>query len=161
MEVYPSTGYAHFFSYETKVSLELPVEWEEEEVGQDTVTYAFGLDEDEPEFEHPPKLIVKAIAVPMGESDAYKQLAQQMVDIPRQDVQVISRRAELIDDVPAVVDVLSYYEDEVGSRLTQYQALAQIENVVFSVTGIVEESRMDEVLPVFEGAVKSIRFILI
>lgn len=161
MQDYSNPDYVHFFSHETKVSLELPIEWEEEEENEGMATYAYGVDEDEePEYEYPPRLMVKTIGIPSGQPDAYRKLAQQMIDMPARDKKIVSRDTQEIDGHEGTVDVFSYYLDDAGGLVTQYQVFVQISNVIFSITGMVEDKHGEELLPVFGAAAKSIRFIL-
>ena len=83
MEVSP---YIHFFSWATRVSIELPVGFEEqlEDPDSNSAVYADDLDdEDEPGA----RVMTKMTAVPVESSDAYRSLAAASAEIDSRSVE--------------------------------------------------------------------------
>jgi hypothetical protein len=159
-------GYAvpesvHFHSAQTKVSLELPYGWQEQETGDHHAIYALEEGRARQEgLDYPPRFVVKVVEVLVQTPDAYQELAQSMRSLPAQDQEFVSHSAQTVAGFEAVVDVFSYLEPAVDSRVTQYQVFVQVGQVVFSLTGIVQETHKAAYLGVFEAAVASVRFIV-
>lgn len=144
----------HFFSYETKVSLELPSDWQVESEAEGVVTYILeGPESITPHF------IVKTIGLPYSKPSAYQELAQTLLSLPRTDFVLLSHVLNEVDNQPAVTDVFTYSELEVEARLLHYQVVVQVERVMFSITGIGLEAQAQELLPLFAAAVESVRFV--
>jgi hypothetical protein len=151
----------HFYSHRTRVSLELPVGWQEQETGERYAIYALGGDRAQQRgLEHPPKFVVKVVDVPVPTPDAYRELAQNLVSLPAQNLEIIFHSDRKVDGFDGVVDVFTYYEEAVDSLVTQYQVFAQVGQVVFSLTGMVQETHKAAYLDVFEAAVGSVRFMV-
>ena len=152
---YPRPDVIHFFSDETRVSLELPDGWKLDETDVRFAMYRAAQDA----FGQAPTLIVRVVDIQTTDPGAYKKLARQMLELPRKEMRVISRSAVTVDGFAGTVDVFSHYQDVVAQRVTQYQVFVQVERVIFSITGIVAQESQKAYLPVFEAAVQSIRFI--
>ena len=160
-----------FFSHESKVSLQLPVGWEEMEEGDGYVIYYESLDDDDDSSEdsdnsdqakpsHDPKLIIKTFGLPAAEPLAYRQLSAQILNQPRQRQEILSQTIGEVDGFEATIDLFTYFDEPEACTITQYQVLVQIaEQIVCSITGMTEDSLKEKYLPVFEQAVQSIRFI--
>lgn len=154
----------HFFSYETKVSLELPVGWEELEEDIGLAIYGDELDDEAEEVEIgklDPKLTLKTFAISTSEPEAFKKIADQTLNVPKKNQQVLQRKIREVDSYPASVDLFTYEDEEIGGAIAQYQVFVQIADVICSITGIVDLQDQEEYFPVFEEAVQSIRFILV
>ena len=93
---FPAPDRVHFFSPRTRVSLELPVGWVEEEVGDHHVVYALD-DAEGAGLPHPPKLFVTVVAMLLEDPDASGQLSQQLLDTPMENLEVQSHEATHID----------------------------------------------------------------
>ena len=165
-----STAVLDFFSRESKVSLQLPVGWEEMEEGNGYVIYYESLDDgdnfveesDNPiESQHDPKFIIKTCAMPAADALAYRELSEQvLLGQKRKQQEIISQRLIEVDGFEASTALFKYWDEEEDWQIFQYQTFVQIaEQVVCSITGITEESFKDEYISVFEEALNSIRFI--
>jgi len=152
---YPKPDVVHFFSHETKVSIELPTGWELDETDVRFAMYRAPQNT----FGQAPTLIVRVLDVQIADPEGYQKLAQQMLDLPREDMHLFSRDTLQVDGFPGTVDVFSYYQDIVAQQVIQYQVFVQVEQVVFSITGMAEQESGETYLPVFEAAVRSVRFI--
>lgn len=152
---YPYPDFVHFHSYESRLSLELPAGWEEEDESENQVIY---VNRDDSETPIEPRLIVRVQAVP-ADSDAWRQLADGQRDRPGRDL--IDSREIAIDGVPARLDITGYDEPGLGGKVLHVQAFAQISDVLFSVSGVAAWKERAMWTPVFTDAVDSIRFILV
>ncbi len=160
-----------FFSRESKVSLQLPVGWEEMEEGNGYVIYYESLDDDEDDFveesdnpvesQHDPKFIIKTFAIPAADALAYRKLSEQvLLGQKRSKQEIISQSLIEVDGFEASLALFKYWDEDEDCQVFQYQIFVQIaEQVVCSITGITEDSLKDEYISVFEEAVNSIRFI--
>lgn len=151
-------SHIHFFSWATKVSLELPVGFEEavEDESTNSAVYADDLDEDDPLGG---RVMTKATAVPQGADDAYQRLADESAGMEGRTVS--SRTETEIDHLPAVQQVLRYHQDDVETDVVRHETWAQVGDVVFSITGLAPEDRAGEYLAGFEHASGTARFILL
>ncbi|MFZ4730744.1 MAG: hypothetical protein ACOYMQ_19050 [Pseudanabaena sp.] len=159
-----------FFSRESKVSLQLPVGWEEMEEGNGYVIYYESLDDEDEFFEesdnpvetpHDPKFIIKTFALPAADALAYRKLSEQvLIGQKRQQQEIISQGFIEVDGFEASLSLFKYWDEDEDCKIFQYQIFAQIaEQIVCSITGITEDSLKDTYLSIFEEAVNSIRFI--
>ena len=151
-------SHLHFFSWHTKVSLELPVGFEEaaQDETSNSAMYADDLDDDDPLGG---RVMTKATAVPVGSDDAFRRLAAESAKMPGR---TVSSETELeIDHFPAVQQVLRYHQDDVEVDVVRHETWAQAGNVVFSITGLAPEDRAGEYLAAFEHASGTARIILL
>ena len=162
--------YIHFFSWETRVSIELPVGFEEqfEDPGTHSAIYADDLDDDDEsdDADDSPgaRVMTKMTAVPETSPEAYRAIARASAEGPAQDANprtVQHRREREIDGAPALRQVLTYNDEEAGIDVVRHETFAQLTNVVFSITCLAPASREAEYLPAFDHAGDSARFILI
>lgn len=152
----------HFFSLETKVSLELPVGWEDQEEDGGLAIYYYEMNDDEEESNFDkcnPRLIIKTFAIPTNTPDALKNIADSTVQAYQIQRQILERSVTEVDSYPAIVNIFTYQDDEMSCTFIQYQVFVQISQIICSISGVVELQYQQEFLPVFEQAVKSIRFI--
>jgi len=147
-------AYTHFFSYETKVSLELPSGWTLESESEKTAVYTVDVGESPP-----PKFLVKTIGLPQSQSGSYQELAQALLSIPRIDFVLRAQNLSEVDNQHASIHIFSYFEPEIGQRLLQYQVIVHAERVIFSLTGVGREAQAENLLPIFETAIQSVRFV--
>ena len=153
-----SSPYIHFFSWASRVSIELPVGFEEQLEDPDTnsAVYADDLDdEDEPGA----RVMTKMTAVPVESSDAYRSLAAASAEIDSRSVE--HQRECAVDGASAVRQILSYRDDEAEIDVIRHETVAQLGNVVFSIICLAPASRRTDYLPAFDHAADSARFILL
>ncbi|MEO1162306.1 MAG: hypothetical protein AAFV98_00860 [Chloroflexota bacterium] len=156
------TDTLHFFSYETKISMDLLAGWQEESQSKDTAVYYVDVSEVPAGVDAPssnPRILVKAIAVGNSTADNHIKLADAILNDSLANVTVIEREEGTLDSQPAVFDLFTFDMD--GTRTTQYMAHAQISDVVFSIVCTVEEAYAEVLLPSMQLGVASARFILI
>jgi hypothetical protein len=150
--------YIHWFSWHSRISLELPVGFEEKSEDPEThsVSYADDLDEDDPAG-----ALVLAGITPVAADlpDAYRELAGQSALI-RPDA-VRNRRTLVVDGVPAEQNVLEYHDDDLGMAVLRHETFAQIDNLIFSISAIAPLDKADEYQDDFDHAVSSARFVLL
>lgn len=148
----------HFFSWYTKISLELPVGFEEVDEVDDlnAAMYADDLDEDDPLGG---RVLVRATAVPDGDADAWRKLAEASARI---DDRTLDWRRELeVDGLDVCLQLLRYTQDDLDVEVVRVEAFAQAADIVFSITGLAPADREDEYLPAYEHAVTTARFVLL
>jgi len=156
-----------FFSHESKVSLQLPVGWEEMEEGKEYVIYYESLADDDDEdnlnplkSSHDPKLIIKTFALPSADLNAYRELSAQIISQQNQRQEILYQTTNKVDGFDASIDLFTYWDEKEQCTVLQYQVFVQIaEQIICSITGMIEDSAKNEYLPIFEQAVESIRFI--
>ena len=145
--------FIHFHSWETKISLELPVGWERDQDADGQAVYVCLAD---PDAEVKPQFIAKAVA---GSADpnGWRAVADRMSG---GDERELLRSDEIeVDDVPTRVDVVVYNEPAIGERVVHMNAVAQIDDVLFVLSGSALASERETVEPVFDQAIRSVRFI--
>lgn len=147
----------HFFSWETRVSIELPVGFEEQVEDPETHSAIYGddLDDDEPGA----RVMTKMTAVPPGTADAFRMIAGESAGIASR--AVASREEIVIDGVPAIRQVLRYRDGELGIDVLRHETFAQLADVVFSITCLAPADRSTEYRPAFDHASDTARFILL
>lgn len=151
-------SHIHHFSWHTKVSLELPIGFEEEEEDptENMAIYADDLEEDTIGA----RVLTKASAIPAGSDDAYLQMAAASARVAGRALQE-PPEASTVDGLPAVHQTLRYVQDDLGMEIVRYETFAQISDIVFSITGVAPAESAEHYLPVFEHASSSARFILL
>lgn len=150
----------HFFSYETGVSIELPIDWEQKDESNGTVAYVYQVDNnDASQIKKAPALVIKKIDIPAGNPDAYKALENELIEMPRRDKIVISQTTREIDGLTGLEYVLSYIDDEINGTVVHIQSLLQVDNSIYSISGIVEEEHQENFMTVFEDVMNSVRII--
>lgn len=153
-----SSPYIHCFSWATRVSIELPVGFEEqmEDSKTNSAIYADDLDDDD---EPGARVMTKMTAVPLESSDAYHSVAAASVQINSHIVE--HQRECVVDGAPAVRQILQYRDDEAGLDVVRHETVAQLGNVVFSIIGLVPAYRRTDYMAAFDHAADSARFILL
>ncbi|MBS3941454.1 MAG: hypothetical protein KG028_10885 [Actinobacteria bacterium] len=148
----------HFFSWHTKVSLELPVGFEEasESPEVNAAMYADDLDEDDPLGG---RVLVRASAVPDGDETAWQRLADESAGLPGRET--VWRRDLEVDGLDVRMQLLRYAQDDIDVEVVRLEAFAQAADVVFSITGLAPADRQDEYVPGYEHAVTTARFVLL
>jgi hypothetical protein len=154
-------GYIHFFSWETRVSIELPVGFEEEAEDPDTnsAIYTDGLDEPEDSDKIAARVLTKMTAVPPGSTDAYRAIAKESEGISSRSVE--SREEIVVDGAPAIRQILRYREEELGIEVFRHETFAQLADVVFSITCLAPADQSGEYRPAFDHGSDTARFILL
>ena len=158
---FAETDKLHFFSYETKISMDLLAGWEEESQSKDTAVYYVDVSDLPDGVSAPstvPRILVKAIATGNSMVGNHIKLADAVMSA-LDNVTVIERTEGTLDGEVAVFDLFTHAVD--GRRITQYMAHAQISDVVFSIVCTVEEAFTEMFLPSMREGVASTRFILI
>lgn len=148
----------HFFSWSTKVSLELPVGFEEvDEVDEiNAAMYADDLDDDDPLGG---RVLVRASAVPEGDDAAWQHLADASA---RTDDRTLAWQRDLeVDGLDCRLQLLRYTQDDLDVEVVRVEAFAQAADIVFSITGLAPADREAEYVPAYEHAVTTARFVLL
>ena len=151
MREYPDR--IHCFSRHTKISIELPIRFEEEsdDAESNTAVYVDSLG-DGPGA----RVIARAIGLPPdAPADAYRRVAAEAAH----GLTVISSEDREIDGFPAVRHVLRYDRD--GVEFIRHESYAQAANLVFALIALAPSDRQDEYLTAFDHASKTARFVLL
>ncbi|TVQ19777.1 MAG: hypothetical protein EA382_16000 [Spirochaetaceae bacterium] len=153
MRQYPDL--IHWFSWYTRVSIELPIQFEEESEDAQTATAVYA---DRQNGDDGAKMTVRAIGLPVGSgSDAYRELAREVLALAGH--RVMTTKVEEIDGWPAITQVLQARIDD--QEIVRHETYAQAENVVFALIGVAPISRREQYLPVFDRAADTARLVLI
>jgi hypothetical protein len=150
----------HFFSWETRISIELPVGFEEymEDGETNSAIYADDLDDEDAELPGG-RVMTKLTAVAVDSAGAYRELAAASARIGDRSVE--SREECTIDGAPALRQTLAYRDEDAELDVIRHETFAQVGNVIFSITGIAPAARRDEYLPALDRASRTARFILL
>jgi len=148
----------HFFSYGTKISLELPVGWEEREQQGNNAIYVLEADDDDVDLAFDPILVVATVRLPTSDDDAHLRLAAALLDAHRT-ARVLAHNDIAIDAMPAIEDITLGRDPDVTAEAVRYQAVAQLDNVGFTFTGVAPADMADEFIDIFRSAVASARMI--
>lgn len=148
----------HFFSWATKVSLELPVGFEEvDEVEEiNSAMYADDLDDDDPLGG---RVLVKATAVPVGEDTAWQGMADASARLPGRSLDW--QRELEVDGCDTRLQLLRYRQDDPDVDVVRVEGFIQAGNIVFSVTGLAPAAAEHEYVPAYEQAVTTARLVLL
>jgi len=151
----------HWFSYQTRVSLELPPGWKENVVGARHVVYGLVAPEtEEPDLVVPPVFIVRVVEGLLDHPESYLELSRELLASEWTELEPEAHETIRVDDFDGVLDVFSYREDEVDARVTQLQVFVQLGQLCFGLTGVVGTEAREKYLPVFQDAVRSVRIIV-
>lgn len=154
----------HFFSWETRVSIELPIGFEEqmEDPQTNSVIYADepeALDDSDESGDIAARVMTGMTAVPEGSPDAYRTIAEESAGLG---FRTVEHREELvIDGAPAIRHILSYCDDQLKVDVLRHETFAQLANVVFAIICLAPASRSAEYRPAFDHATDTARFILL
>lgn len=151
----------HFFSWVTRISIELPVGFEEQVEDADTNSAIYADDPDEPDDSDEPgaRVMTRMTAVPVESTEAYRALAEASAQT---EARVVDSREELlVDGAPAIRQTLSYRDDDLELDVFRHETFAQVANVVFSITCLAPASRSADYRAAFDYAGDTARWILL
>jgi hypothetical protein len=148
----------HHFSWNSHVSLELPIGFEEASDDPDTNSAIYGDDLDEDD-EPGGRVMATATGVPVGDDDAYRRLADESAGTAGRRMEW--REEVVIDHVPGVKQLLTYTQEDIELDLVRLEAFVQAGNIVFSIVCLTPGNRGDTYLPAFQHAIDTARFVLL
>ncbi len=148
----------HFFSWETRISIELPVGFEEqvEDPDSNTAIYADDLDEDQ---ELGARVLTRMTAVPSESADAYRSMAAASAQIGTRTVE--HQEECTVDGARAIRQTLGYHDEEAGIDVVRHETYAQLGNVVFSLICLAPSYKSSDYLAAFDHASRSARIVLL
>lgn len=141
----------HFYSDQTRVSLELPVGWVEAEKGERSASYVSR----EPGAEGA-SLAVTVTRVRDDEGGSHERLLAALLGRPGGAVE--ERAERTVDGLPAVEAVVA--RDTEGARFVEAHVAAQTSDLVWAFSVMAPYDDRDRTLAVFRDAVDSVRLIL-
>ncbi len=146
--------FIHFFSPYTRISLELPVGFEEQQEDEEhrSVIYADDLDDDDPVGA---RVLAHTFA---AERDSLVSLAEASAALPGR--QVESRQQCTIESYPAMRQLLSYRDTDLELDVLRHETWIQVDEVVFSMIFVTPALRVDQYRPAWEHATETLRLIL-
>ena len=152
MNTLPS--FIHFYSPHTRISLELPLGFEEQQEDEErrSVIYADDLDDDDPVGAR-----VLAHAFPV-EGGSLESLAEASATIPGRLVE--SRQQCTIEAYPAMRQLLSYRDTDLALDVLRHETWVQVDAMVFSVIFVTPAPQVDRYRPAWEHATETLRLIL-
>ncbi|MFW6208798.1 MAG: hypothetical protein ACOC7X_08845 [Spirochaetota bacterium] len=156
-----TTKYIHFFSWATRVSIELPVGFEEqiEDPDSNSAIYADDLDEPYEHGEPGARVMTKMTAVEKESTEAYLAMAEASAALESRNLE--NRKEIMVNGAPAVRQILSYRDDDLEVDVFRHETFAQVENVVFSITCLAPTDRIADYRAAFDHAADTARFILL
>jgi hypothetical protein len=112
------------------------------------------------EGQYHPQLLIQRVPL-SGErvSDGCDLLAEELLQLYPPPLEIGDRHSLTVDNFPARLDIFSFYDPEFNIQVTHNQVCIQLPDALYSAIGIVERQSTESLLPVFEQAVRSIRFI--
>lgn len=148
----------HFFSWATRISLELPVGFEEalEDTEERYAIYADDLDDDDP-----PGGRVQTRVTRVGNDDSGNLLRAADAAIAQLGHQPLLRREFDIDHLPALEQTFRYYFDSMETDVVRHEAYVQAGDLIFTIVGLAGADRETEYLPAFREAAATARIILL
>jgi hypothetical protein len=157
MTPYPT--HIHHFTWATRISLDLPIGFEEDQEDSEQAMAIFADDLDQ-EDEIGGKVLTRLTAVPEGQDQAYQRLAQTATTTITNH-ELLSQKELEIDGAPALQQVFSYLQKDIGVAVIRHETYAQLGNLVFTIIGIAPLEKKDYYVEVFDQGAKSARFILL
>lgn len=149
----------HFYNKTTRVSLELPIGWEEFREGKNSVTYLYELDEDEEDKSADPKIIIALFPAGKPDLSILETSSTSLLVAQKNILEKISHAKREVDEYPALEDIFSYTDPELGGDIYQHNVFVLIDDVLYNFSMLCPLHMKDEYAPSFEGAIRSIRFI--
>ena len=152
----------HFFSHESRVSLELPVGWEELSEAEHQVIYSYEIADEGEEagsWLSNPRFMIKLFPARSREVEALERASASHLKANSEQLHQIRHDKAEVDGHSGILDIFTCKDAESGQMVTQLQAFVLIDNVLFSFTGITQKEHQDAFIPTFEDALRSARFI--
>jgi hypothetical protein len=151
----------HFFSWETRVSIELPVGFEEQFEDPDTnsAVYADDLDEADEDDQPGARVMTRMSALPEGTEEAHLSMAEASARVGARSVE---KREELaVDGFPAIRQTLTYRDDDLEIDVFRHETFIQVANVLFSITCLAPAVKREDYQAAFDYASETARCILL
>lgn len=157
-EIAATPDVIHFYSYETGVSFELPVGFEEESEQPGAVTY---VDEPEDDPAGTARVLVQVIGPieATGPGAAENAAAGLAKGFAAQGGEVIATRTEVIDEVPTATTVSRRDDAKLGQRMLFHQTAAVSAGQLLSISAVAPDAQESFYLPAFDDAIRSMRFV--
>lgn len=151
-----SIKYRNFYSRDTCISISLPEDWAENESDMFAVLYS-GTST----TQYNPVLGIAGIPIPNIKPDTYRQVANATIEETRSlpSYKQISLTDLMVGKQPALNYSYSWRDKEVGMTAIQQQVFVQIVEYVFIFTCTTNGTLAPKHLPIFDHALKSVRFI--
>lgn len=152
----------HFFSHESRVSLELPIGWEElSEENHQVVYYYEDFEEDDSEksWINDPRFMIKLFPSPSTDIENLERASTSSFKVEHEQLEKFNHTELKVDGYPGILDIFSYKDSESRKLVSQFQLFVLIDNVIFSFTGLMLKKFQDRLIPVFNNAIQSVRFI--
>lgn len=148
----------HHFSWSTRISIELPIGFEEQADDPEghRAMYADDLDATD---ELGGRVMTSVVALANDDEGAARMMADQSAEMPGRHLE--QRREAVINHLPGLVQLLTYYEPELETDLVRHETYVQAGNVLFTIIALAPGKRGREYLPAFEHASSTARFILV
>lgn len=153
------SDYIHWFSKESRISLELPFSFYEAEESSENSSAAYR--EDPEDVGGPGAVVVaKATGIPVGQTDGFRLLAEESAKVLPKGAS-FSHETITVDGIDAITQVFEYSDPDLGVAVQRRELFAQIGNVVFSITALVPQDRIEACRPGLDHAFKTARFVLL
>jgi hypothetical protein len=148
----------HFYSYETGVSFELPVGFEEDSERPGLAAY---VDDQDDAPGASPRVLVQVVGqFEAGPNGTAEQAAAALAKgFAAQGGEVIASRTEVIDEAPTATMVIRRDDPKLGGQTIFHQTAAVSHGKLFSISGIAPSDRQADYVPAFDAAIRSIRFV--
>lgn len=146
----------HFFSWISRISMLLPIGFEEQSEDEESLTVIYADDLDE-EDKPGARILAKITVVPAPQQQEHLQLAEQRAKLPGH--KLISRNEFIHSGDPAIWQQLSI--EKANNRQVAIEHYILHDNLLFSVTCIAPASRSNEYLTQFQQTLNSLRLIFL
>lgn len=158
MKVEPAAT-VHLYSYETGVSLELPVGFEQEDEAHGVVVYDETSDDDP--RERTATVVIRVVADSEGPSaggaafSGLTEAAASGLD------EVLEQRTEIVDETEVAIVIGRLRDGTTGREVFLHQSAAAVDDRVLTVAATAAGDRGEQYRAIFDAAVRSMRFVLL
>lgn len=150
----------NFFSHETHVSLALPIGWEELKEEKANVIYYYEVfEEGDESYELNPRFMIQLFPMPNTDASNLERASKSNFEVEHVQLEKLTHQNTTVDGYPGVVDVFTYQDQTYDTKMLQFQTFVLVDNVLFSFTGLSPDEYRADIVPMFEDAVNSVRFI--
>lgn len=149
----------HFYSKVTRVSLELPVGWEEFNEAKNSVTYLYELDEDQEDKSGDPKISIALFPVSKPEENVLEIASASLLNAQKNILEKLVHRKTEVDAFHAVETIFTYEDASLGGKIYHHNVFVLVDDVLYSVSMLCALADKEEYSKVFKEAITSARFI--
>jgi hypothetical protein len=148
-----------FYSKVVRVSLQLPVGWEEFRESDNNVTYLYETEENQKDYSRNPRIIIAIFPVAKPDESILDISSSSLLSTPKNMMKKTGHKRIEVDECPGIEDIFTYHDPSQGGEVYHHNVFVLIDNVLYSFSMLCPLSREDEFSTVFAEAIDSVRFI--